>query len=330
MIVMAIIKPFPVAAPIRPEGRQIGRRPGIDALYRQIVEHREHTLLIEGRRVGKTSMVWAVLDRMRAADEGWVLEVNLARGPITTSSVLAGQLAEQARAAHIRLESRLDQISERLRSGVKIAGAPIVGVLGKILEVGEVTDAGELAQAIDQSLAPAEDGDADLRAVLHALVAAAVAADRLLVLFVDEVQRLTTDWVGDEDDSAYAQEALAEVMEDHAGHAVLVLAGSERSALDLLLAEGQPLHRDGLPFPVRPISDEDWHYELPRRFEEAGLTIERERIDRILVASERHPEDTMRVCLHVQLLAEGGTFDISEALVEQAISDASKHPSWHH
>jgi hypothetical protein len=325
---MAGVKPFPVSAPIRPEERQIGRRPGIDALYKQVVEHREHTLLVDERRVGKTSMVWAVLDRIRDGAVGWAIEVNLSRGPITKASVLAEHHAEQARASHIRVDPRKEQIVGRLRGSVKLAGKPIIGTIGKLLGSDELTTAAEVAQSIDQSLAPSEEGEADLRAVLRALIAAAVAADKVLVLFVDEAQRLRTDWA-DEDDSLYAQEALAEVMEDHAGHVVVVLAGSERAALEQLLADGQPLHHDGVSFPIRPISDEDWHYELPRRFREAGVTVDRERIDQILDATGRHPENTMRVCLHVSLLAEGEPFEVSEVLVDEAIKDAQRHPSWH-
>ena len=324
---MAVVNPFPVGAPIRPEARQIGRGPAIDALYKQVVEHRQHTLLIDQRRVGKTSMAWAVLDRVRDGEEGWAIEVNLSRGPVTRASVLAEHLAEQARASKVRVDSRLDELTERLRSGARITSAPLVGVLGKLLEVEELSDASEVSTAIDQSLSTDEESEADLRAILRALIAAAIAANKVLVIFVDEVQRLCTDW-SDEDDSLYAQEALAEVMEGHAGHAVLLLAGSERAGLEELLADGQPLHHDGMRFPLQGISDEDWHYHLPLRFKEVGLEIERDRIDQILEASNGHPQRTMRVCAHARELADEGAFAVSDVLVDQAIKVAKEHPSW--
>src|SRR4051794_24336025 len=129
---MAMVRPFPVSAPIRPEERQIGRRPAIDGLYKQVVEHREHTLLIEARRVGKTSMVWAVLDRIRDSGDGWAIEVNLSRGPVTSASVLAEILAEQARASRIRVDPRFEGIVERLRETM-VAGAPLLKVLGNVV-----------------------------------------------------------------------------------------------------------------------------------------------------------------------------------------------------
>ncbi len=325
--VMPAVNPFPVGTPIRPETRQIGRGPAIDALYRQVVAHRHHTLLIDERRVGKTSMAWAILDRVRARDVGWAIEVNLARGPVTRASVLAEHLAEQARASQVRVGSRLEQLTDRLRGGARIANTPIVGVVGKLLGVDELKNAAEVSEAIDQSLAADEESEADLCGILRALIAAAIASDKVLVIFIDEVQRLCTDW-SDDDDSLYVQEALAEVMEGHAGHAVLLLAGSERAGLEQLLADGQPMHYDGMTFPMQPISSEDWHHHLPLRFAEAGLEIGHERIDQILESSGRHPQHTMRVCAHVRELADDGAFAITDVLVEEAIKTAREHPSW--
>jgi hypothetical protein len=325
---MTGVTPFPVSTPIRPEARQIGRGTAIEGLARQVVEHRRHTLLIDERRVGKTSMAWAGLDRVRDGERGWAIEVNLKRGPITTSAVLAQQLAEQARAAGVRIGSRSERIAERLRSGPKVGGAPIARAVGKLIGVDELGEVADLADAIDQALATDDEGaDADLRSVLHALVAASIAADVVLVIFVDEAQRLATDW-SSEGDGLYAQEALAEMMEDHDGHAVLLLAGSERGALQNLLAEGQPLHHDGMTFDVPAIAREDWRHALPERFAEIGLEIKVDRVDQILAATGGHPAQTMRVCAHIGELADGQPFEITDVLVARAIENASRHPSW--
>jgi len=207
-------------------------------------------------------------------------------------------------------------------------------VLTKVVELlglpAEVGDIGEVSEALDQSLSPQEEGDADLRGVLRALIAAAIARDKVLVIFIDEVQRVCTDWVDDADDnSEYTQEALAEVMEEHAGHAVLLLAGSDRAGLEQLMADGQPLRNDGMWSQLPEIAAEDWRYNLPHRFAEAGLAIESERIDQILEATAGHPQRTMSVCAHARELAGvGEPFELSDVLVAQAIADARRHPSW--
>lgn len=321
--------PFPVGQPIRPEERQIGRGPAIDALHQQVVENRRHTLLIEERRVGKTSVAWAVLDRVRSAGRDWVVEVNLKRGPITSSIALAQMLAEQARAAGIRVESRSDQLLEKFKTGVHIAGSPLSRVIGGLLGMDAIEDGARLAEAIDQILAADDEDEADLRSVLGALTAAAIAADRVLVIFIDEAQRLATEWA-DGENSLFAQEAFAEIMEGHEGHAVLLFAGSERGSLEDLFADGQPMYYDGMAFPLPEIKDADWQFELPRRFDEVGLTVSSQHVVQILDATGGHPERTMSVCSHVRELAEGGkgVFEIEEILIGQAIERAKKHPSW--
>jgi hypothetical protein len=36
----------------------------------------------------------------------------------------------------------------------------------------------------------------------------------------------------------------------------------------------------------------------------------------------------MRVCAHVEQLADGDVFEVSDVLIEQAIETAKGHPSW--
>lgn len=325
---MAVPKIFPLEAPIRPEGRQIGRGPSIDALEQQVVGSAQHTLLFAERHVGKTSMAWAVLDRVRAAHEAWAIEVNLSRGPIETSAQFATRLAEQARAASIRLESTRQARLGRVKNAAKKSGAPSLRAAARSLGLEELADASFVAQAIDQALgADDEEGRSDLREVLRGIQAAGIAAERPIVLFVDEVQRLCTHWK-DEDDSVRAQEALAEVMEHPDGRVVMLLAGSEQSAIEQLLAPNRPLHRDGMIFDVPPISNEDWQYGLKARFSEIQLDIAPERIEQILHVSGGHPQRTMRVCAHVQQLAGNGMFAVNDLLVTEAAKLAKRHPSW--
>jgi AAA ATPase domain len=324
---VAVPKTFPLEAPIRPEARQIGRKTHIDALERQVVKTEQNTLLFADRHVGKTSMAWAVLDRIRDGDVGWALEVNLAHGPVRSSAALAARLAEQARTARLRVEPTKDSLWRRARTAVKVAPAAAAAATALGLDVDGV-DLPGLATAVDGALAGSEDeGTMNLREVLGAIQAASITQDRPTIVFMDEVQRLSTAWENDAD-SRDAQLAIAETMDHAEGRVVFLLAGSERSAVEQLLAEGQPLRREGMTFEVHPISGEDWHHGLTARFAELGAEITHERIDQILEASAGHPQKTMRVCAHVQQLVEGGLFDISELVVEQAVEKAKGHPSW--
>jgi DNA polymerase III delta prime subunit len=271
-------------------------------------------------------MALAVLDRIRNAESGWAIEADLSRGPIESSGELADHLADQARAAGVRMELGR-KVRRRARQMAKIAGSPAMKAAADALEIDDLSDAAEIAAAVDQSLAPLADARQGLRSVLQAIQAAAIAADRPTILFIDEVQRLSTYW-RDPADSLDAQTALAEVMEKPEGRIVLLLAGSERTAIEELLAEGAPMHHDGMSFDVPAIGDADWHHDLPQRFAEVELEIRREQIEQILVASGGHPQRTMRVCAHVEHLADGTHFDVTDVLVDQAIKRARAHPSW--
>ncbi|CAN5478898.1 hypothetical protein BH20ACT18_BH20ACT18_12190 [soil metagenome] len=325
---MGPIRAFPVQKPIRPEHRQVGRRPAIDALCRQVVEKRQDTLLLAPRRVGKTSMAWAVLDRIRDNDAGWALEVDLSRGPITTSATLADRLAEQARAARVHVEGADSRAWLRRGRGV-LKLSPALKAAGAAVGIDEAVDAATIGAAIDQALAPVDDdvGSPELREVLLAIHAATLAADRQATIFVDEIQRLITHWT-DPTDSDYAQGVLAEIMELADGNVVVLVAGSDGQAVGELMAVGRPLHHDGMTFAVPEIRADDWHAELPPRFAEIGLTVTRQNIEQILDASGGHPQRTMRVCAHVEQLADGDVFEVSDVLIEQAIETTKGHPSW--
>ena len=273
-------------------------------------------------------MAWAVLDRVRASGTGWAIEANLSRGPITSSEGLAAHLAEQARAAKVRIDTDSERLREHIDDATRWAKA--VGRIGELLGfdgASTISDAGQIGETIDQALASDEEGGLELRGVLCSLQAVAMAADETLVIFLDEAQRLISHWSGEED-SRYAQEALAEMMEDPDGRVVLLLAGSDRDGFERLMADGMPLHHDGMDFEVRPIAEDDWHHHLPIRFAEVGLDVERERIAQILEASGGHPQRTMRVCAHVAELADGVVYTVTDVVVEQAIQSARKHRSW--
>lgn len=277
--------------------------------------------------MGKTSMALAVLDRIRDANTGWALEVDLSRGPIITSGQLADRLADQARAARVRIEPVGESSWRGVRKLVEVAATPALQQAAQLLGIDELGDAGHVAAVVDESLAPLDDTALDLRSVLHAIQAATIAADRPAVVFLDEIQRLRTDWSAC-DDSRRAQESLAEIMEQPDGRVVLLVAGSERTTIEELMAQGEPLHHDGMSFPVPAISDADWHHDLPLRFAEVSLRVNRDHIVQILKASDGHPQRTMRICAHIQHLADGDLFEITEVLITKAIATAQSHPSW--
>ena len=85
---------FPIDQPVMPEERQIGRRSSIEGLERRLVGAL-HQWLIGERRIGKTSVAKAVLERLR--ERGSIaLDIDLSKLGIVSHDSLAEEIARQA------------------------------------------------------------------------------------------------------------------------------------------------------------------------------------------------------------------------------------------
>jgi hypothetical protein len=324
-------KPFPTDEPIRPEERLIGRRSHLDELEARLLRRRTNTRLAGARRIGKTSVGQAICDRARARGDWWVLEADLSKhGPINDAAGLAEHLAEAARTAGIRVRRpQAGPLRKTVNKAAALAcGAPKTGVE-------EIDSLVSAAAAVDAALAPKESAQPeDLRKVLEAVTQAARSADRHVLLFVDEAQRLAPmpvravqDWSSPED-SELVQNVLAEVMRDDDPGIVVLLAGSERRLMESLFSEGAPMEYLGTRYDLPAIGREDWLASLRRRFvNELGLRIEDREIEAILAATGGHPRNTMQVCEEARAFAEsdvGG--EITALAVENAIRTVGRAP----
>lgn len=333
---------FKVGGPVFPEARLIGREGVVKRLAFVVLGQGTPTWLIGVRRIGKTSLALAVVERHRDAG-GWALHVDLSAG-ISNSAVLADRLAEQARAAGIKASG---ERAAAARKKVKLS-SDLIKRAARVLGLpAELVDAAEIAAQVDAALGPVEDpARRSLHEVLAALEAASVLAEQPIVLFVDEIQRVRNykqrgqrrkEW-DDQQDGLVVQQALASVM--HGTSAVtIMLAGSDGDAIAELREEGMPLHHDGVDFDVPQIGDEDWVTGITQRFAEVGIPIARERILEVLDASRRHSQRTMSVFHQLHQIAEmnrdpelqagGDPGELIDArAVAEAIARARRHPSW--
>jgi hypothetical protein len=316
---MDVVKPFPTDEPIRPEARLIGRAATLDALTRQVLEQRTHTRISADRREGKTSVALALLDRARARDDYWALEADLSKsGPLRTAAALADHLAEQARAARVGVTAGtgLSKLRQAARSSAKVAKA------GRLLGLDDVENVGRVGEAIDALLTPSESPSADhLHATFAAIEAAALAADRGVVVLIDEAHRLVTNWHDDEDAELVA-DVLGEVMKRPDGRTVLLVAGSEERVMEGMFAPGKPLEYLGTTFELPDIGREDWLAGLKARFAEVQLTISDDQLVKILERTGGRPQLTMRVCARVRAYSADAPDDVvTELAVENGIRE---------
>lgn len=221
----------------------------------------EKVKLLEGRRSGKSSVGQAVVRRFHAGDRP-AAQIDLSR------------VADAAHAA--------DLLAEQLAPALALAGQAkratgwLAGLFAKLdQQSAEGTIAGVVAELLGDRRSPAE--------VLERS-AAALAGESGVVL-IDEAH-LITAWAPEH------QQSLREFLRDDSRVGVII-ASSERSALERLTGEGQPLQYVGQRLPLPRIADEDWRAALPARFEAVGAPADEDALALILEESRGHPYCTM-------------------------------------
>jgi hypothetical protein len=305
---------FPTARAI-PEEMQIGRTATIDTLE-GVVLGGTSVLLLERRRIGKSSVALAVVSRVRSAAEQGALALHVDLRYGTRDSVaVARELLSQARSqgadrrvALLHQRGKLSRLGEGLRDGIAEAG--------KLFDApNEAQVASRVANAL-AGAAGAAIGDA-----LTALDAYGRVHGRRVVIFIDEVQELAK-WT----DAADVQRAIAGV-EARAGCQVsFIFAGSEASSIDTLFTQSRELDFVGQRLELPRIPLEEWQRGLPPRFAEAGLVIASAQIAQIDLETDGHPLKTMSVCAQCLVVVPGD--EVTAATVRQAIAAAREHPSW--
>lgn len=297
---------FPVGGRLT-EDEQIGRGQTINELER-LTRAGNSVLLFDVRRVGKSSLAGAVIDRARARGEVVVdLDLRLVRGAPTLATAIRDQLAALP---------ALRRGARQLRRAVTVSSR---GVLEKALAAMGAKDEAEAASLMIQEFAALTDAP-DLARSLTAVERSAQLRGVRATVFLDEIHRVA-DWPGTEQ----AQENLAAAMRAHT-ESSLIFAGSSRRAVEKLFDKGKPLSHDGLSFPIPPISDEAWEVGLRERFALADVEISPQTIRQILAITDGHPQRTMAICAHAQAIATGPTIDA--AIIRLAHDRARAQPSW--
>jgi hypothetical protein len=304
---------FPTSGAI-PEELQIGRAAAISDMT-TAAEGGSTIIFAEDRRLGKSSMLLAMTDRiLRSGGDRMALSVDLRDG-IANSGVLAATLLTQAdkqgagaKVKAMSTKGMMKKLTPGSSAGVRAAG----------MLLGEQDDAAVLVKLLDL-LVPK---DASLRQALLALDAHGRASDQRTVIVLDEAQDLVR-W----SDSAEVQQEIANAIKRAGSTVSFVFSGSEKSTLLALYEDPKaPLHGLGRRFQLPGISADDWYAGLRERFERCGIAIERNQLQQIVYHSEGHPLRTMLICSHALdwLFDDAVTLDT----VERAINDAERHPSW--
>jgi hypothetical protein len=296
------------------EEHQIGRTATIVGLAERVREHSD-ALLLHPRKIGKTSVARAALERVRSEDGCIVAEVDCTAAGVRDGNSLAqailSALQDQGGKVSRKVAARATVARQQGRLGRLRKGADSAQELG-------LDDATVLAGVLDLL---GTDGPS-LDDVLEEL--ARLGKQRTVGLFLDEVQEIA-QW----DDRDDVQEALARFMRRDGRRVAVIAAGSDQATTEALFAHGKPLHWDFEPFDVPEIDRVDWHQGIAKRFNSAGYQIDAARIDQILATTGGHPLRTMSVAKQtLREVRQAGEQDVSWAAVDAAIAQAKRHPSW--
>ena len=121
-------------------------------------------------------------------------------------------------------------------------------------------------------------------------------ADRPCAIFMDEAH-VIVDW------SADVRESINVTLRD-SGHLGVIIASSERRAVEQLLDDGQPLYSTGYVMQLPEIDGSTWASGLEKRFIELGVDVERPTLETLVEHAKHHPYCTMRLASESALQAE--------------------------
>jgi hypothetical protein len=307
---------FPTSRAIS-EPLQIGRTGAIDQLLAWVLAGTS-VLLLEERRIGKSSVALAVLDRIRDADDGTLaLHADLRDG-VGDSVALVRKLLDQAagqgagaRITALAAKNKLARgVNEKVRRQIRLAGT----LLGVDDEIATILDLGE-------ALTPGRT--TSLSRALDALDAHGRITGNRVVVFIDEIQDLL-GW----DDTTQTQSEIRAGARRRDGTLAFIFAGSDPTALELF-EPGAKLDFVGERYELPAIPLEAWQEGLRTRFRQAGYDISPDQIAQIYLATDGHPQLTMSICAHtIQWADSDGATAITPAIVRRAITAARRHPSF--
>jgi hypothetical protein len=272
---------------------QVGRRPVIDGLEARMRDG-EKLKLLEPRRVGKSSVAGAVMERLRGALLP-AAAVDLAglTGPTGAAEVLRAQLSPGL-AALAKARHATGWLADRIRTGLSGDDKVLAGILA--------------------DLAAGGSGPAT---VLER--AAEAAQGQPVAVVIDEAHHLAS-WPDAE------QQALREFLRNDAVVGVIV-SSSETSALEALTGEDGPLRYVGQRFPLPRIDRGDWEHELPPRFEAAGVPITSDALTLLLDEARLHPYCTMLLAREAARVGQS-VGQVTDVIVQAALLMAAEDEAW--
>jgi hypothetical protein len=306
---------FPSEEPVRPE-EIIGRQSDLEELSSQLSDGL-HRIVAAPRRTGKSTVCEATIAALRRR-RFYTVSVSLFQD--TNATALAEAIAQETLANRSALKRLVEQV-RRLPSRA-LAGRSLTTVLRVRSELGD---------AVEIAFEPTRERRDPLRELTLALELPQRIAERderQLILFIDELQQLTSGAYGDPDQ---VTQRLREAL--HASPRVTCLfAGSvEHMMRDMFSNERRALYQFGGFHELSAISEDEWRQGLRARFEQDDCTVDEEALGLIIASGNGHPRSTMLIAQQTHHASvEEGVRHIDGTLAERGYrgalaADAGRH-----
>jgi hypothetical protein len=307
---------FPSEEPVRPPAQLIGRRSDLEELSSQLADGL-HQILAAPRRTGKSTVCEATVATLRRR-RFYTVSVSLFKH--TNAAALAEALAQETLANRSALKRLVERV-RRLPSRT-LAGRSLTTVLRVKSELGD---------AVEIALEPTRkrrDPLQELSLALDLPQRIAERDDRQLILFVDELQQLTSGAYGDPEQ---VTQRLREVLHDSPRVTCLFAGSVEHLMRDLFGNERRALYQFGGFHELSAITENEWRQGLRERFEQDDCAVDAEALELIVASGEGHPRSTMLIAQQAHHAAlEEGTHHIEGTLAERGYrgalaADAGRH-----
>ncbi len=298
---------FPTDEPL-PAARMIGRGEDVDELVAQL-HAGIHRILAAPRRTGKSTVCNAAIARL--ADSG-AYTVPLSLFELTSTASLAERMAQQTLANR----GPLARLIERIRA----SGEAVLKGAALTLSVNAQTELGEGVElALHPGLAGRDPHVALLRA-LRMLQTIAERDDRPLVLFIDELQEISS---GDYGDGYRIAKELREIVAKSPRVTCLFAGSVEHLMRDLFTNRQRALYGFGGFQDLTPISADEWYDGLAARFGEDDVRADSEGLARIVTTGRGHPRCTMLIAQQAHVaIVEHDSHQLDLAAAERGYQGA--------
>ncbi len=233
------------------------------------IENGEKLFVYSERRLGKTSLVQAVLDQLPDAYSAAYVDLWPTDGEASFATALAKAIAESMS----KSSSRLLQLAREL--------------FGSMTPSLTVDDAG------NPTLTFGLQRDNDLVPVLEQVLAAPARISdgkRRAVVVFDEFQRIA------EYDSDMVERRLRSVVQRQSDVAYLFLGSRRHTIRSMFLDSDRPLYRSAGHYPLGPIAARHWIPFVRPKFLAGDKQITEEQILEILRLTDGHPFYTQHLC----------------------------------